>query len=310
MEQAGESMEEDRLTFASSVSPDKASERRFLLLAESISAFAGSLSQAPIWCFTLGDEKNLSEAVRGSLSALNTTFIHFDADAEIPQFPFARKVFVNAHAESIAQGKTDLLVWLDSNTIILQEPKEFVLHDGKNLGCRPVHHMNIGSRYGEPFDPFWTQIYRLCRVPEDRVSPMMTHVDGARIRPYFNAGLLVVRPERRLLRVWRDNFLEIYKAADFQELYGKDKRYTVFMHQAILAGTVLSTLKTEEIEEFPPTYNYPLHLYWEDVTENRPSSLEEMVTFRYEGFFENLGWRKKIPAKEQLKKWIAERLLP
>jgi len=154
------------------------------------------------------------------------------------------------------------------------------------------------------------QIYRYCRVPEDRVFPMTTHVDGTRIRPYFNAGLLVVRPEKRLLQIWRDNFLEIYKATDFQELYEKDKRYTVFMHQAVLAGTVLSTLQTNEIKELPTIYNYPLHLYWEDVTENRPSSLEEMITFRYEDFFENLEWRKKIPAKEQLKKWIAERLLP
>jgi hypothetical protein len=247
--------------------------------------------------------------VRGRLSALNTIFIHFDADAEIPQFPFARKVFVNAHAESIAQGKTDLLVWLDSNTIILQEPKEFVLQDGKNFGCRPVHHVNIGSRYDEPLDPFWTQIYRHCKVSEDQVFPVTTHVDAIRIRPYFNAGLLIVRPERRLLRIWRDNFLEAYETADFQEWYKKDKRYTIFMHQAVLAGTILSTLKAEEIEELPRTYNYPLHLYWEDVTENRPSSLEEMVSFRYEEFFEDLDWRKKIPANEQLKKWIAERLL-
>jgi hypothetical protein len=281
-----------------------------LLLTESIRAFAGSLSHAPILCFTLGDEKNLSRTAKDRLSALNVTFIHFGTDAEMPQFPFMRKVFLSAQAESVVLGKTDLLVWLDTDTIVLQEPKGFVLKDGKNLGCRPVHHTVIGSRYDEPLDLFWMQIYRYCRVPEDRVFPMTTHVDGTRIRPYFNAGLLVVRPEKRLLQIWRDNLLEIYKATDFQELYEKDKRYTVFMHQAVLAGTILSTLQTEEIECLPPTYNYPLHLYWEDVTENRPSSLEEMITFRYEDFFESLEWRKKIPAKEQLKNWIAERLLP
>jgi hypothetical protein len=309
MEQVTERVKQNKLTFASSVFPDKASESRLLLLTESIRAFAGSLSQAPIWCFTLGNEKCLSETAKDRLSALNTTFIHFEANAEIPQFPFMRKAFLSAQAESIAQNKTDLLVWLDNDTIVLQEPKGFVLQDSKNLGCRPVHHTIIGSRHDEPLDLFWTQVYRYCRVPEDRVFPMMTHVDGTRIRPYFNAGLLVVRPEKRLLQTWRDNFLEIYKAADFQEFYEKDKRYTFFMHQAVLAGTILSTLQTDEIDELPPTYNYPLHLYWEDVTENRPSSLEETITFRYEDFFERLEWRKKIPAKEQLKKWIGERLL-
>ncbi|NIO37872.1 hypothetical protein GTO27_09240 [Candidatus Bathyarchaeota archaeon] len=299
----------DRLIFASSLLPDKASERRFLLLVESIRSFAESLSQAPIWCFTLGDERDLSETARDRLSALNTTFIHFETETEIPRFPFMWKALLSAQAESIAQGKTDVIVWLDTDTIVLQEPKRFLLQDGKSLGCRPVHHTIIGSRYDDPLNLFWTQIYRYCRVPENRIFPMTPHVEGNRIRPYFNAGLLAVRPEKRLLQVWRDNFLEIYKATEFQELYEEDKRYTVFMHQAVLAGTILSALQTNEIEELPPTYNYPLHLYWEDITDHRPSTLEELITFRYEDFFESLEWREKIPAKEQFKQWIAERLL-
>lgn len=308
MEQGTETAKQTRLVFALSVSPDETLERRLLLLTESIRAFAGSLSQAPIWCFTLGDDRVLSGTTKDRLSELNLTFFHRDVAPEIPHFPFMRKVFLTAQAESIAQTKTDLLVWLDTDTIVLQEPKELVLQDGKNLGCRPVHHTIIGSRYDEPLDLFWTLIYRCCRVAENRVFPMMTHVDGTRIRPYFNAGLLVVRPEKRLLQIWRDNFLKTYNATDFQELYRKDKRYTIFMHQAVLAGTVLTTLETDEIEELPPTYNYPLHLYCEDITENRPSSLEETITFRYEDFFESSEWRKKIPAGEQLKKWIADRL--
>jgi lipopolysaccharide biosynthesis glycosyltransferase len=309
MELTNQNRKLERLIFASSMLPDKASERKFLLLVESIRDFAGSLSQAPIWCFTLDNERDLSKTAKDRLSTLNTTFINFKTETEIPRFPFMRKVFLSAQAESIAQGKTDLIVWLDSDTIVLQEPKGFLLQDDKSLGCRPVHHTIIGSRYGEPLDLFWMQIYRHCRVPEDRVFPMMTHMDGTRIRPYFNAGLLVVRPEKRLLQIWRDNFLEIYKATEFQELYEEDERYAVFMHQAVLTGTVLSTLQTDEIQELPPTYNYPLHLYWEDVTGNRPSSLEELITFRYEDFFESLEWRKRIPAKEKLKQWIGERLL-
>jgi hypothetical protein len=299
----------EKLVFASTVFPGKSSERTALLLVESIRAFAGSLSQAPIWCFALDSKKSFSEKTQDRLSGLGAKLIHFETEAGTPQFPFIRKALISAWAESLAQGKTDLLVWMDTDTIVLQEPKEFLLQDGKSLGCRPVHHTNIGSRYDDPLDSFWTHIYRHCRVPEDRVFAMTTHVDGTRIRPYFNAGLLAVRPERRLLQIWRDNFLRVYGAAEFQEFYKKDERYTVFMHQAVLAGTVLSTLRTDEIEELPPTYNYPLHLYGEDVTDHRPSRLEELVTFRYEDSFENPEWKKKIPAGEPLKQWISERLL-
>jgi len=259
MASAEKSRKQEKLIFASHVLPDKASERRVLLLVESIRAFGGSRA-------------------------------------------------LNAQAESIAQDKTDLLVWLDTDTIVLREPRDFLLEDGRSLGCRPVHHTLVGSRYDDPLDFFWTQIYRYCKVSEDCVFPMTSHVDGTRIRPYFNAGLLVVRPERRLLQIWRDTFLKIYQASEFQKLYKKDERYKIFMHQAVLAGTVLSNLATDEIEELPATYNYPLHLQWEDVTAHRPSCLEEVVTFRHENFFENPKWKEKIPAREPLKQWIAERL--
>jgi hypothetical protein len=310
MAQVNENGIRERLVFASSVLPQKASVQRLLLLVKSIRDFAGSLSQAPFLCFTLDNENDLSVGTKNRLSALNVEFIRVKTKADIPRFPFMRKVNLSAQAESSVQDETDLLAWLDTDTIVLQEPKEFFLQNTKNLGYRPVHHTIIGSRYDDPLDLFWEQIYRYCWVPEDRVFPMTTHVDGIRIRPYFNAGLLVVRPEKRLLQVWRDNFLEIHKAPEFRELLKENARYSVFMHQAVLAGTILSILQTNEIEQLPPTYNYPLHLFWEDVTDHRPSRLEEVVTFRYENFFEDPEWRKRIPAREKLKQWIADRLLP
>ena len=68
---------------------------------------------------------------------------------------------------------------------------------------------------------------------------MKTHVDGNTIRPYFNAGHLAVRPEKRLLRKWSETFLELYKAPEFQRFYA-DGRYRIFMHQAVLSGVILA----------------------------------------------------------------------
>lgn len=298
-----------RLIFTSIVFPSKSSETNVLLLAESIRAFAGSLSQAPIWCFTPESEKQLSTTVKEKLLAQNVTLISFEIDYEILRFPFAGEVLATALAESKACGQTNFLAWLDANTIVLQEPKDFLLQDDINLGFRPVHHTLVGSRYDEPLDAFWTLIYHYCNVPEDRIFPMTTHVDETRIRPYFNAGLLVTRPEKHLLGAWRDTFFKVYQEPSLHEFYQQDERYKVFIHQAVLSGVILSTLATDEIKELPPKYNYPLHLHAQDVTDHRPSCLEELVTFRHEGFYRDPGWIKKMPAKEPLKEWIAERLL-
>jgi len=297
------------LVFASTVFPRGGSETNALILAESIRAFAGSFNRAPIWFFTPEHGERLSEAASERLHDLDVTLIHFEVDPEVERFPFTSESIAAALAESRAYGIADFLAWLNANTLVLREPEDFLLPDEKRLGYRPVHHTNVGSRYGEDLDPFWTLVYRYCDVPEDRVFPMATHVDGEVLRPYFNAGCHVSRPGKQLLRIWRDTFLEVYREPALQELYQQDGRYRIFIHQAVLSGVILSTLATDELQKLPPEYNYPLHLHAEDVTDHRPSLLEELVTIRHEGFYDDPEWIEKMPAREPLKRWIAERLL-
>jgi hypothetical protein len=151
-------------------------------------------------------------------------------------------------------------------------------------------------------------IYQYCNVPEDRIFPMKTHVDGITIRPYFNAGMLITRPEKELFKTWSDTFFRVYQEPSLQEIYRQDERYTIFFHQAVLSGIILSTFTSDEIQELPPTYNYPIHLFTEDMTDHRPSSLEELVTIRHEGFYKDPQWMKKMPAREALKQWLVRQL--
>lgn len=299
---------QNNLIFNSVVYPTTLSETNVLLLMESIRTFAGSLSQAPIWCLMPEYGKQLSMATQHKLVSLNVILIPFEIDYEILRFPFTGEAQAAAVAESMANGKADFLVWLGANTVVLQEPSHFLLPDDKSLGYRPVHHTNVGSRYDRPLDPFWTLVYQYCSVSEDRIFVMTTHVDDTKIRPYFNAGVLVTRPEKHLLRNWRDAFFRVYQKPDLQKFYRQDERYAVFIHQAVLSGVILSEFTTDEIQELPATYNYPVHLYAEDRTDHRPSSLEELVTFRHEGFHEDREGIVNMPVGESLKQWFTERL--
>jgi len=304
----GFSMKPQQLIFTTVIFPRKSSETNTLLLVESIRSFAGTLSENPIWIFTPDSPQQLSTATKNRLQALDTKLISFALDESKLPFFFASELQAIGFAESMAKTDTELLAWLDSNTLILKEPKEFLISDEKSLGFRPVHHTLVGSRFNEPLDPFWTQIYRSCQVPEDRVFPMETHVDNTIIRPYFNAGLLITRPTNHLFRTWHDTFFGIYHKAEYKEFYQQDERYHIFAHQAVLSGVILSLFPKAELQELPPTYNYPLHLFSEDVSKTRPATLEELVTIRHEGFYEDPEWLKQIPAKKALKKWISERV--
>jgi hypothetical protein len=125
----------------------------------------------------------------------------------------------------------------------------------------------------------------------------------------MNAGLLVVRPEKNLLRSWRDTFFRQYQTPEFRAFYEQDRRYVIFVHQAILTGVLLSALTRNEMEELPPNYNYPLHLYGEDVTKDRPAALGELVTCRHEGLDAIPEVIDSIPTEASLKQWLTERIL-
>lgn len=297
-------MAHNDLIISTTVYPGTPAETDVVLLVESIRTFAGAFRDVPLWCFVPAYGKVMTPSIRNRVRDLNVTLLPFDMEKTALRFPFVADARAAALAETRARTRTERLVWLSPNTLVLQEPRHFFIPENEHLAYRPVHHTLIGSPYDEPLDRFWKKIYRYCHVPDDNIFPMTTHVDNKIIRPYFNAGILVTRPQAGLLESWCDTFLRLYQHDEFRELYEYDERYTIFMHQAVLSGVILSCYTREQLHELPPTYNYPLHLYDEDVTPNRPSLLEELVTVRHEGFYMDPEWPEKMPAGKNLKTWI------
>ncbi|MFX1468149.1 MAG: hypothetical protein ACFFB8_05760, partial [Promethearchaeota archaeon] len=190
------------------------SDPKDLILTASIRKFGESLSDCPIWVLIPNLEENINKEIKNLFLSLNVDIIPFSTKNE-PKFPFISYVLAAAKAELLAEKKSTLLAWLGSNTIIFNEPKYFILDDDKNLGYRPVHHTNIGSFYDEPIDPFWEKVYQKCNISKEQIFPMKTHVDHNKIRPYFNAGCLIVRPEKGLLQSWWNSYRELYNEQCF-----------------------------------------------------------------------------------------------
>ncbi|MHA1954772.1 MAG: hypothetical protein ACW96U_12580, partial [Candidatus Heimdallarchaeaceae archaeon] len=279
------------------------------ILIESIRRFAGIFSDAPIWLMTSKPEEEIPISFRAQLKMHDVEIVQFDLDPEISSFPFTGSTCAAATAESLASSKTKFLVWLGTNSLIINEPREFLLKAGKNLGCRPVHHTLIGSLFYQPIDEFWDLIYRKCEVPEDRIFPLQTHVDGNVLRPYFNSGFLIARPENGFLGTWWKKYEELYKDPDFKKFYEKNNLYVTFIHQAVLSAVILSNMEKEELEILPFSYCYPINLYEESLPEFKPQSTSELVTARYylEKLLNHEGF-DKIPFHEPLKSWLRKKL--
>ena len=291
----------ENLIFTTLAIPGK-SELDTLLLVESLRSFGGKLAASPIWVLVLAELGPLSDPTQEKLTQLRTRIVSLDIDPEILKFPFAAKVLAASTIEAQALGQTERLVYMDRDTIVLQEPVEFLISPVQNLGYRPVHHKLIGSTWDSALDSFWTLIYEICNVPEENLFPMVTHA-GERIRPYFNAGIYITRPENGLLSQWWNMFLGWYRQPQFKAFYEKDQLYEIFIHQAFFTGVLLQNLKPGEMSELSPRINYPLHLHDDIPLDQRPATVDELVTVRYESIFDEPNWMQ-LPITKTLKNWL------
>ena len=275
-------------------------ERGALLFARSLRKFGGKLANHPLWLMMPQKLEQVSESTLQMLEKLNIQVHRFEVPEEALNFSFGGKVYAAAAAEELASGKTDVLVWMDSDTVFTGEPFEFFLEENIGLGYRPVMLKNISSLYDEPVNAFWTLMFEHCGTSMDRVFPMLTTVDEVRIRPQFNAGILSLRPEKNLLRTWRDNFERLYQQPELTPFYQEHVLYRIFVHQAILSATLLGMLDKAEMQDLGLRLNFPMFL------ETAPELARKAVTLRYDEFkfFKQAGWEEKVDLDGAFQGWL------
>lgn len=275
-------------------------ERESLLLAGSLLTFGGELANNPLWLMMPENVEQVSASKRQELEELGVQVHRFEVPEEALKFPFGGKVFAASAAESLASTQADILVWMDSDTLFAGKPSEFILEENVSLGFRPVMLKNISSLYAEPVNTFWKFIYKRCETPSEHIFPMLTTVDKVPIRPQFNAGIMSVRPAKKLLQTWRDNFERLYQQPELVPFYQEHILYRIFVHQSVLAATLLTLLREEEMQDIGQHVNIPVFL------EIEPDIAHQAVTLRYDEFkfFETADWEEKVRLNESFKNWL------
>jgi hypothetical protein len=289
---------------------DASSVDNVRLLALSLRTFGGTRRDAPLRLYL---PVGFAPAESDTLRALRDLGVEVLAGAwpdGADEFLYGRKPYAAAQAEADAAGRAAVLVWLDEDTVVLQEPEEFVLPAGKSLGYRPVMHRNIGLLIDEPPDAFWGRVYSLLGVGEASLFPVVTPADGDTLKPYINAGCLAVRPERGLLARWAADFTTLRRDSLLAALCRQDRRHRTFIHQAALAGSVLTHLSRAEMLELSDRLNYPI--FFERMFGARRvfDDLTGVVTFRHESFFRDPapGWEQRLKGPADRIAWIREHL--
>ena len=284
--------------------------RHVVYLAESLREFGGAYREATLWVFTPDSFSDPDPATSDKLNHLRVEQHRSHIPEPAQAYFFAGKVFAAALAETMAESISAVLVWMDEDTIILREPDAFALPEGIAFAYRPVMHNRSGALYAEPPSKFWSRIYRVLDVSEDRLFPMITPADQATIRAYFNAGLLIVRPESGVLRAWADDFSILYSDSVLTEMCGADVEKRIFLHQTALVGAVLNRLDRDQMVELSEEYNYPLFFHRQYEAAREFGSIDGITTLRYDTYFRHPdpNWKDQLTGAKNRTVWLSKRL--
>lgn len=281
-------------------------------LAKSIRTFAGEHKDAPIWVYCTKELIAEHEDAIEELSKLNVEVKIVAIPEEVAWYYLSGMVYSAAAAEAEADGNVAVMVFMGSDTVVLEEPSEFILPEAMNLGYRPVMHRNINPLFSEPLDAYWLKAYEIMGVDESKFFPMVTPADGDTIRPYIQAGCLAVRPERGLLRKWPAAYEKLCADSLVRQECEEVTRKRVFTFQVALTGMILKHLSRDEMIELSDKYNYPIFFKEMFGSKRDFHDITGITTIRCEGFFDDPidGWDTTLKGPADRIEWLRDNLIP
>ncbi|MDQ7798378.1 MAG: hypothetical protein RDU76_05475 [Candidatus Edwardsbacteria bacterium] len=286
---------------------DESELEQALVLARSLRTYGGDMKEAPFWLYLPAESSELPGRIGPRSSPLNIEVRTSATPEAARDYYYSGKTFAAGTAEGAAAGNFKILAWLDADNIIAQEPKDFILKDGICFGWRPVMLKLIGSAYNEPPDEFWSRLYVKLSVKPKAIFPVTTPVDSAQIRAYFNAGILIVRPERGILRKWPVSYEKLYSDPFYRGECKKDVKKRIFLHQTALAGAVLNMLSRDEMACLDDRYNYPFFFFDKYPVEKQFKSLDDAITIRHDGImYQDKEWKEKMKDTSKIAEWIKQ----
>jgi hypothetical protein len=282
---------------------------RLEVMVKSLRTFGGRHKDAPVWAYVAGDLLESPSEALNKAKRLGAEIRTISAPEDVAWYFLSRKVFAAAHAEAEAKGKAVILARLDPDTIFVDEPAEYILPEGKTLGWRPVFHRNISPLFDEPLGEYWGRAYEVMGIWDASVFPMVTPADEDRIRPYFQAGCVVVRPERGIMKKWEEKLIVLARDPVIREICEKDQAKRTFTFQVALTGAVLDGLEQREMLAFSDRINYPIFFREMFGAKKDFHDITGAVTVRYEHFLQNTppDWDKKLAGPADRIAWIKER---
>lgn len=275
-------------------------------LIRSLRTFGGACRDHPVWICRPETAETTPPELLKALTDQHARLLETPLPADLSWLFYAGKPFAGAECEARAEARGDQLLWMDDDTIVLNDPSECDLPDEIDFACCPVMHNRAGSLAANPPDPFWSAIYELLQLRPDQLFTMTTPADRRKIRAYFHCGLIALRPEKRVFRQWAEDFRKLVTDPYIEQMCRIDRVKRVFLHQHALTGAVLHKIDPARLRLFSESYNYPLFFDRQYGAMKAYTSLRGVVTLRIVVALAEIGedWFEQISGPADRIAWL------
>jgi len=263
--QTSDVKENNALTYLIMINSEE-QEHQAEFLISSIRRFGGIYSAMPVIVVN-------SDPARFTCSSLvnkANLIVNLEMPESLRVFPFADKVYACAQVEKMVAGKTDWLLWINPDGLMVAPPVEIFSDTGAWASLRPVHIQNVGIGQSQAIPEYWKKIYAMTDVDTNSLWLIESFVDNKQLKPYYNSGCMAFRPEKGILSQWKSAFETMLNNKAIYSTYSNDQYGSFFFHQAVLSAIIISKAGKERINILPPSYGYPLSL------QNRQDFLQKM----------------------------------
>jgi hypothetical protein len=271
-------------------------EKQALTLVKSIRKFGGEYSTSPVIIVLSDTSRTKGITLRNNADII----LNLEMDEKLRNFPFSDKVYACALVEKLVTGKSDWLVWLNPDALVVAPPGEIVADQNAWASLRPVHIKNVGIGCTESIPEYWKKIYVQTNIDTNALWLIESFVDNKLLRPYFNSGCMAFRPEKEILTEWKRTYEALLHDERLYNYYSADQYGSFFFHQAVLSAVIISKAGKNQINILPPSYGYPLTLQSRDDFIRKIKSVEEMKIILCEDY-KNLQY---LSMGEQYYSWI------
>lgn len=217
-------------------------------MVASLRTFGGSFAHAPVIAVNPRRGVGLSRRTQESLREHKVTLVRDTRANTLPWFSFFNKIAALSVAERLAE--TETICWLDSDILLLDEPRLLALEPDEDFIACPSDSCGASTGPADENDGYWNLIVSLAGLQiED--YPWLTNWQGARIRTYFNSGVFAYRRGRGFFEHYRPLCERLLMSGYKSPLTG-----VFFTDQVSLgAAAVAAGLRMRTL---PLEYNYPV----------------------------------------------------